>query len=540
MSMTSFVFLLFAAATVAVYYLVPGRAQWVVLLVASVIFYAAAGGWYLPFILVTILSTYAVARVIANRAARDEAFVAAHKSDMSKEERKAYKQAGKKKRFRLLCMGLVFNFGILGVLKYTGFTLQIVNDLLGLFGLSGVGIPSLILPLGISFYTFRTTAYLIDVYRGKCQAAVNVAQYALFASFFPTVIQGPICRYGDLAGQLTTPHRAEWTNLSAGLLRVLWGFFKKLVVADTLMGAVKIIVGNPEGFEGLYVFLLVILYSAVIYGDFTGGIDITIGLARMLGVTLTENFNRPFSSKSTAEYWNRWHITMGSYFTDYVFYPLSICGPMQKLTKWSRAHLGKAVGMRLPVYLATLFTWFLTGLWHGASWNFIVWGLLNGVVILVSRELEPLYARFRKAAPHLAGSAFWSGFCCVRTFFLMGCIRILDCYRDVPVTARSFGSMFTNFASWGDLVSGQFLNRLKLTPAACVLVALSVTVIFLVSRAGKDDKADKAGKKSPVADRLSAHPALWTAAAFALTATILICGSWGIGYDAGAFIYGIF
>ncbi len=531
MSMTSFSFLLFVAATVVLYYLVPRRGQWIVLLTASILFYAAAGGWYLPFLAATVFSTFFLARLIANRVAKDDAYIAAHKADMSKDERKAYKNTAKKKRFSILVVGLVFNFGILGVLKYTGFALGTVNDLIGLFGGGAISVPDLLLPLGISFYTFRTTAYLIDVYRGKCAAATNLARYALFASFFPTVIQGPICRYGDLAAQFETPHRAEWAHLAPGFLRVLWGFFKKLVVADTLMVAVKAIVAKPDEMGGMYVLLLIILYSAVIYGDFTGGIDITIGLARMLGLTLTENFNRPFSSRSTAEYWNRWHITMGSYFTDYVFYPLSICRPMQRLTKWSRAHLGRVVGMRMPVYLATLFTWLLTGLWHGASWNFIVWGLLNGVVILVSRELEPLYARFRKGAPKLAASAFWGGFACVRTFFLMGAIRILDCYRDVPVTFRAFGSMFTNFSSWTDVANGQLLDKLGLSLVSCIVVALATVVIFFVSRAGK---------KAPVADRLANRPGLWTVAATALTLAVLICGSWGIGFDAGSFIYGIF
>ncbi len=531
MSMTSLSFFLLAAGTLLLYYITPGRVRWVVLLLASGVFYAAAGGWYLPFILATILSTWGVARLISRHAARGDAYIAAHKAEMDKDARKAYKAAGKKKRFRWLVAGLVFNFGILAVLKYTGFTVGTVNDLLSIFGGGGLAVPSLILPLGISFYTFRTTAYLIDVYRGKCEAERNLAKYALFASFFPTVIQGPICRYGDLGEQLVTPHRAEWKHLSAGLLRILWGLFKKLVVADTLMVAVKTIVARPEEFGGMYVLLLIILYSAVIYGDFTGGIDITIGLARMLGIKLTENFNRPFSSKSTAEYWNRWHITMGSYFTDYVFYPLSICKPMQRLTKWSRAHLGKVVGMRVPVYLATLFTWFLTGLWHGASWNFIVWGLLNGVVILASRECEPLYARFRKLAPRLSSSTAWGIWACVRTFFLMGAIRILDCYRDVPVTFRAFFSMFTNFASWGDLLGGQVLDSLGLSLASASVVAAATVLIFVVSRAGKE---------APVADRLSERPVLWSICALGLSVLVLLCGSWGIGFDAGAFIYGIF
>ena len=349
MTLTSLPFLLFAAVTVLLYYLVPKRGQWIVLLIASTLFYASAGGWYLPFILTTILTTFFLARVIENRAKADEDYIATHKADMDKDARKAYKAAGKKRRFRILTAGLILNFGILAVLKYTGFTVSTVNDILGLFTEGRLTVPSLILPLGISFYTFRSTAYIIDVYRSKAKAATNLGKYALFISFFPAVMQGPICRYNDLAEQFDTPHKAEWDDLSAGLLRVLWGMFKKLVVADTLMGAVKTIVGTPEDFGGRYVLLLIILYSAVIYGDFTGGIDITIGIAEMMGIRLKENFNHPFSSRSTKEYWNRWHITMGSWFTDYVFYPLSVTKPMMKLSKWSRAHLGNAIGKRLPV-----------------------------------------------------------------------------------------------------------------------------------------------------------------------------------------------
>lgn len=532
MSFTSAAFILFAALTLLIYYTVPKRGQWIVLLTASFLFYWAAGSWYLPFIAVTILSTWLCGLAIRRRDSLDEAYLAEHKADMTKEERKTFKAAAKKKKRPYLVGGLVFNFAILGVLKYTGFVLGGVNDLLSLFGDVSVTVPSLILPLGISYYIFRSTAYLIDVYWGKTEAEGNIAKYALFVSFFPAVLQGPISRHKDLAPQFFEPHKAEWANLSEGGLRVLWGFFKKMVIADTAMIAVKAIVGDPaipgSQLTGMYVLLLIILYSAVIYGDFTGGIDITIGLSRMMGLRLAENFDHPFSSRSTQEYWNRWHMTMGSYFTDYVFNPLSISGPMKKLSKWSREKLGRAVGMRVPVYLATLVTWFLTGLWHGAAWNFIVWGLLNGVVILISRELAPLYAKFHKRFPRLKESAVYGGFCAVRTFFLMGAIRILDCYRDVPVTFKAFGSIFYDFASWGDLLGGQVLEMLGLELWQCVMIALATVVVFLVCHRSKTKL---------VLTEISERPWLFGAVCALLILVILIFGSYGIGFDAGDFIY---
>ena len=363
---SSLTFLVFAAAVVLVCRLLPRRARWVWLLAASLAFYAAGDWWYLPFLAASVLSTWGLALLIGKRASHDEAVLAEARATLSKDERKALKASQKRKRARLLWVGLIFNFGLLCVLKYTDFVLEGVSGIAALWGADPIRPLDLILPLGISYYTFRSTAYLIDVFRGKVTPQKNPARYALFISFFPAVMQGPICRYNEAAEQLFAPRDADWTDFSSGLLRLLWGYFKKLVVADTAMVAVRMIVSDPEQLKGAYAAVLIVVYSAVIYGDFTGGMDISLGLSRMMGITLTENFNRPFSSQTTEEYWNRWHITMGSYFTDYVFYPMSISKPMQRLTVWGRAHLGNGIGMRLPVYLATLLSWFMTGLWHGA------------------------------------------------------------------------------------------------------------------------------------------------------------------------------
>ena len=531
MSFTSISFILFATLTLLVYYLVPKRAQWVVLLVASLGFYATYDLWYLPFLAVTVVSTWLCAKLLYKKSTMAEAYLAEHKADMTKEERKAYKASQKHKRLPILILGLVLNFGILGVLKYTGFVLGEVNGIIALFGGQGVDIPDLLLPLGISFYIFRSTAYLIDVHWGKVEPEANIAKYALFVSFFPAVIQGPISRFGDLSHQFFTPHKAEWSHLSQGFLRVLWGFFKKLVIADTAMIAVKAIISAPESMTGMYVLLLIVLYSAVIYGDFTGGIDVTLGISRMMGLTLAENFDHPFSSKSTQIYWNRWHMTMGSWFADYIFNPLSVSNFMTKLGKWCKAHLGKGFARRVPVYLATIITWFLTGLWHGSSWNFIVWGLLNGLVILVSRELDPLYKKFHKCLPSLKDNAIYGGFCCVRTFFLMGAIRILDCYRDVPVTFKAFGSIFYDFASWGDMGGLVVLDKLGLSLPQMLLIILGVVVVFFVSRRSKT---------KPVLAEISEKPWLYGVACSVLILVILLFGSYGIGFNAGDFIYGQF
>ena len=324
MQFTSFSFFLFAAISLVLYFTLPKRMQWVVLFLASYVFYLFSGWDNLCFILFTTVVTYVTARWMQKRADAEDAYVTSMRDSMEKAERKAYRAKEKKKRLHILTVGLILGFGVLAVIKYTAFVLSGVNDIAALFGAKGVKIPSLLLPMGISFYTFQSMGYLIDVYCKKARAELNFAKLALFVSYFPQLIQGPISRFDSLAPQLFAPHAFDAFHARSGLLRIAWGYFKKVVVADTALIGVKTLLENDAKYSGVYVLLLILLYSVQIYGDFTGGIDITIGLSEMMGIQVAENFDRPFSSRSTKEYWRRWHMTMGSWFTDYIFYPLSV------------------------------------------------------------------------------------------------------------------------------------------------------------------------------------------------------------------------
>lgn len=526
MLFTSYGFIAFLAILLVVYYIFPKKYQWALLLAASYFFYAFSGIENFAFIVATTVSCFFVARAMEKRRLSEDEYIASNKEAMDKESRKAYRAKGKKKRFRILLAGLVFNFGILAVLKYTAFAVGNVNSLLGLFGIAELSVPSLLLPMGISFYIFQSTGYLIDVYRGKTFAEKNIAKLALFVAFFPQLAQGPISRHGELAGELYEPHPFDGKMLKLGLQRILWGYFKKLVVADRILVAMKTMLGDTEMYTGAYVALLIILYSIEIYADFTGGIDITIGIAEAMGIRVTENFDHPFSSSSTKEYWNRWHITMGSWFTDYIFNPLSVSKPMLKLSKFSREKLGNGIGKRISVYFATIVTWFVTGLWHGAAWNFIVWGLLNCAVILISRELEPLYRKFRNRFPQLTASYGYHCFAAIRTFLLMGLIRSLDCYANVGLTFSMWGSMFTDF-NWGSMLGGGILE-LGLDIKDYVIIALSVLLIAAMS---------KLSQKSNIREWLCGKTVLsWTLSG-ALLLIIILFGAYSIGYDASQFIY---
>ena len=507
MPFVSFDFIAFMAVVFLAYYLVPKVWQWPLLFLDSGIFYWCADPRYLLFMGATVLSTYTVGCLLAK---------------LHQERKKVYKV----KKWRLLLLYLIFNLGILSVTKYTNFVITNINTIL--LENDRLAPVDMIVPLGISFYTFQSVGYIIDVYRGKQSAQKNILKLALFVSFFPQLAQGPISRYGDLSQTLYEPHFFDRKTVYFGLMRILWGYFKKVVIADRLITGVTTLVGG-EQYTGAYVFVAMLFYAFQLYCDFTGGIDIAIGIAETMGIRLAENFDLPYFSKSIREYWNRWHITMGTWFKDYIFYPISVCKPMLKLSKWSRTHLAPAVGKRVTVYLSSLGVWLATGIWHGAAWNFVVWGLANWVVIMVSQELEPLYSKFH-ARFKVRGKALYELFQVVRTILLMSMIRMFDCYRDVPLTFKMVGSMLTTF-NWGILFDGSLLN-IGLSSADHLVLIVGLAIVFGVSL--------YKAKCGSVRAALYKRPTLFGTVMGVLSVAILVFGAYGIGYDSSQFIYSQF
>lgn len=529
MLFTSYSFILFLAILFVLYYLVPRKVQWLLLLAANFVFYAFSGWDNVAFMLITILSIWLIGRHIGRMHKARDQYLAEHKADLDREQRKAYREAVKSRQLRWLLLSLFINLGILAVLKYTNFVIANINTVRGWFSAGELSFVSLALPMGISFYIFQSVGYMVDVYRGKYPPEGNILRLALFVSFFPQLVQGPISRFDDLSQTLFQEHPFDGRTVTYGLQRILWGFFKKLVIADRILAGVNTIICDPERYTGIYVLVGMLFYAIQLYADFTGGIDITIGIAQTLGIKVKENFDRPYFSKSIAEFWRRWHITMGTWFRDYVFYPLSISRPMLKLAKKSRTRFGDAFGKRVTVYLSTLIVWFTTGLWHGASWNFIVWGLLNGVVIILSQELNPFYNWFHNRFS-VRNNFFFRFFQIVRTLLLMSSLRILDCYRDVGISFRQFFSMFTTWNA-GELFGGQLLN-IGLSGADYLVLAFGVALMILVSLRQR---------RGSLRDALQERPApLRYALTIAAVIVVLVVGAYGIGYDSTQFIYNQF
>lgn len=530
MLFTSYNFLGFVIVLFVAYYLVPKRMQWMLLLAASYVFYITADPRYLLYILATTATIYFTARIIELNQERQTAYLREHKAEMGKEEKKSYKESRHKVRFRWLLLGLLINLGILATVKYANFFISNINGVMSAFGCAGrLSFVSLALPMGISFYTFQALGYLIDVYRGSIPAEKNFFKFALFVSFFPQLVQGPISRFDDLSKTLYEKHDFDPGTVSFGLQRMLWGYFKKMVIADRILTALSCIIDAPEQYHGAYAFVGMLFYTVELYADFTGGIDITIGIAQVLGIRLQENFELPYFSMSLKEYWRRWHITMGTWFKDYIFYPISICKPMQKISRFSRNHFGKRIGMRLPVYLSSFVVWFATGFWHGASWNFVVWGLANYFVLMVSEELEPLYGRFHNRF-RFSNTRLYNLFQVARTFLLISVLKMFDCYSDVGTTFRMFASMFTA-KNWNVLRGGALLE-LGITAADYGILTAGIAVLLgvgLLQRSGSV-REKIAARAYPV------RVVLW----FVLFLSVLLLGAYGIGYDASQFIYNRF
>ncbi len=484
MSILSVGFILFIAGLFIVYYLVPKKLQWWLLLAFSLAFYTLGGWRNLPFLLLTALTVWAAARYIGRSAAREKDYLKEHKAELSKDERAAFKTKGKRGRRRVLVCCLLLNLAVLCAFKYVHFLLAQADAVAGLFGGHVTDTIRWIVPLGISFYTFQTIGYLCDVYWGRCEAEGNFLKVLLFTSFFPQITQGPISTWKDLSGELFAEHRLEYRNFSWGIQRLIWGFFKKMVVANIMAGYVQNVFANYPSYTGLTTFLGALCYSVQIYADFSGYMDIMCGLCQMLGIRLTENFERPYFSKSIAEYWRRWHISLGAWFKNYVYYPLAVSRWNQRLGKFSKKHLGKAFGNYLPATVALVVVWLATGLWHGASWGYVAWGGVNGLFIIFSMWMEKVYARWKKGLHINESARLWRAFQVLRTFLLVTFIKVLP----------EVGSLSDGFGLWKQIFANRTIPRSlgQLLPfvdtyrnlAAALFGVLLMFVVSLLQRNG--------------------------------------------------------
>lgn len=442
MELLSIQFMLLLVAALCVYYAV-GRwrpqAQWYVLLAASLAFYVCAGSWQtLLLLLLTSADIWAGAQWLARLDAQAKT---ERKATRDRAERKAIKERFTKRRWHAFWITLILPLLILGFFKY----LNVI-----LFNIGAAESPKslgILLPLGISFYTFQCIGYLIDAYNAKYPPEGNYLRFLLFASWFPQIIQGPIGRYDHLSGQLFATRYADAHGMRKGLLRLGYGLFKKLTIANVLAHNVGMVFGNvTPGIPGSVVLYGVLLYSIQMYADFSGGIDIVEGVSELFGVQMAQNFRQPYFSVSLADFWRRWHMSLGSWMRDYIFYPIALTKPMQSFGKWAKGHLGTHAGRTLPACVANILVFLMVGIWHGADWHYVGWGLYNGIIVAVSDLLAPTFSSL-KTRLRISDDAVWFHvFAVVRTFCIVNVGRYFDCVSSLTDSFICLHATIFNFA----------------------------------------------------------------------------------------------
>lgn len=431
MVFNSLEFLIFYPAVLILYFLVPTKFRWILLLAASYYFYLS---WNVELVFLIVFTT-----VISYCAA-----LAIEKSP--------------KKSLRKLCLAatLVCSLGVLLFYKYFDFLAGSVISAATLFGAKLEPFSlGLILPVGISFYTFQTLSYAIDVYRGTEKVEKDFALYCLFVTFFPQLVAGPIERPGNLIPQLREKNKLTAENARAGLWKMGVGFFKKIVVADLVAGYVNSVFNSPESATGFGVVIASMLFAVQIYCDFSGYTDIAIGCSRVMGIRLMKNFDRPYTSQTIKEFWNRWHISLSTWLRDYLYFPLG----------GSRCSKSRHMFNIFIVFLAS-------GIWHGANWTFVLWGILHGIYRIVGELTYPLREKLwaklgvdTKSAPIVILRR-------LNTFALV-------CFSWVFFRANSLsdlGVLLSKlFTSWGSLP--ETISAMGLGAAAIIVTVLSIIVL---------------------------------------------------------------
>ena len=344
-------FLVFFIVITTIYFLLPHKHRWKLLLLGSCYFYMTFVPVYILILGFTIIVDYFAGILIENA-------------------------EGRKRKFYLI-LSLIANVGVLALFKYYNFLNDNLSLLLGNFHYQNpVPYLSILLPIGLSFHTFQAMSYTIEVYRGNQKPEKHFGLYALYVMFYPQLVAGPIERPQNILHQFREKHRFNYEDVTAGLKQMLWGFFKKVVVADRLSIFVDAIYNNPEKHSGISLTVATIFFAIQIYCDFSGYSDIALGTARVMGYKLMVNFRRPYLAKSIKEFWSRWHISLSTWFRDYLYIPLG--GNRVSAPKW---------------YLNIFIVFIVSGLWHGASWTFIVWGALHGLYQIIGLLKDKLASK---------------------------------------------------------------------------------------------------------------------------------------------------
>ena len=528
MGYASYKYLLIFLGSVLLFYTVmPRRFKWTVLLAASYGFYWISSGKLAVFLIAATAAVY-LGGILLDKIGQTAAL---GKKGLEKEEKRQLKSLISFQKKAVVALTLCIIFGMLLVIKYSGFFANLFNRAAAFSGVD-ISLPvfSFVMPLGISYYTLQAAGYLIDVYRGKYRASYNFGKVALFLSFFPQIVQGPIGRFDRLADPLYEGHRFSYENVPAGLQLIAWGLFKKMVIADRLNIFVADVFGNYTERSGSLILAAGVLYTLQIYAEFSACMDIVTGSAQLFSVPLDKNFERPFFSKSVSEFWRRWHITLGAWLKDYVFYPLSFSPAFMGLGRFTKKHFGEYAGSMVPATLALFFTWALIGFWHGAGLRFIVYGMYYYAFMVAGMWLEPLIARAFSVSRIKRDCLPLNIIRMFRTAAIVVGGMMLFRAGSVTEWTEMIRRIFTDFGS------SEFMQ-------AVVGCGMDIHDFYIVGIGAAAMLAVSILQEKGINIRESVArqylPVRWAAYA-GLILAIVVFGAYGTGYDAVDFIYAQF
>ena len=485
-------FLLFFPAVVGIYFIVPKKVRWVWLLIASYYYYMSWSVKYAGLLALSTAITWLSGILI---------------------DRFGSLPDGERKKKWVIAFSFLTNIAILFIFKYFHFGLNALNKILRLLHLRAVTSNfSVLLPVGISFYILQALSYTMDVYRGKVKVEKNIFKYALFVSFFPQLVAGPIERSQDLLPQILVPHEFDFDRVKHGLWMMLWGYFQKLVIADRLAMFVNTVYGNPANYlhGGAVNLTALVFFAFQTYADFAGYSNLALGAAEVLGFRLTKNFVRPFFSVNITEFWTRWHVSLSRWFVNYLYIPLG----------------GNRVGT-FRKYLNLMIVFLVSGLWHGANWTFLVWGGLNGLISVTERLLTPLWRKARSLLHFNDRSGLMKCVQSAYVIFMFGLVQVF--FRSESLgQAVDFLKGMCRFDPY-DFFNGKLLNY-GMDRANFVITALSLLVLFVVAWLQRDGVS--------LRSRIDAQPlVLRWGLVIAAIAAVVFFGVYGPGFDASQFIY---
>lgn len=518
MSFTSLQFALFVFICVIAYYIFPLKYRWTALFFANFVFYYAFGKRRLACMLLSALSAWFCALCIDRLHIKEKDCISANKESLTKEEKNKIKAKFKHKKQFFFWSVILLNIFMLAFFKFypmLGAAVKVLPKF------------NLLVPVGISFYTLQVLGYVIYVYNKKGRAEQNPLKVILFTMYFPQIIEGPISRFDQISDGLFKGNSFDYDNILLGLERIIWGYFKKLVIADRLYVAVATIFGGYEKYFGFEIFIGAMLYTIQLYADFSGGIDIALGVSQLFGVKLPENFKSPFFSKNIPEFWRRWHITLGAWLRDYLFYPVTFSKPLNMLTKFLSKNVSKWAGKWIPAYIALLILWFTNGLWHGEGLQFIAFGMYHGFLVILGMSFAPAFDRVCSAVKLDRSCKSWQIFSTVRTFALVCIGELIFRSSSLKDALAMLSNMFAKFNPY--VFASNFINTLGLSDSEILIAVIAVSVMLIAEYFSQKTDMYLWIKQQEL-------PLRWLVIFAGITA-VFVFGAYGPKYAEAPFIY---